>query len=52
MRRLWMQFLPHNAPIVHLARKLGMRIASHGLHARAQLELAIPATKETNPFGC
>ncbi len=51
MRRLWMQFMPHNAPIVRLARKLGMRIASHGPHARAQLELG-PATNETNSSGC
>lgn len=49
MRRLWMHFLPHNAPIARLARKLGMRIASHGLLASAQLELAAAATKETNP---
>ena len=52
MRRLWMQFLPHNAPILRLARKLGMRIASHGLAASARLELAAAATKETNPSGC
>ena len=49
MRRLWMQFLPHNLPIVRLARKLGMRIASHGSDACAELELSTPATNETIP---
>ncbi len=48
MRRLWMHFLPHNAPIARLARKLGMRIASQGLLTSARLELAAAATKETN----
>ena len=51
MRRLWMHFLPHNAPIARLARKLGMRIASYGLLASAQLELGAAVTKETISSG-
>jgi GNAT superfamily N-acetyltransferase len=49
MRRLWMQFLPGNAAIIGLARRLGMRIVSCGLDACAELELPASATKETIP---
>ena len=49
MRRLWMQFLPGNAAIIGLARKLGMRIVSYGLHASAELEIRASATNETIP---
>jgi GNAT superfamily N-acetyltransferase len=31
MRRLWMQFLAHNVPIMRIARKVGMRVVPHGV---------------------
>jgi GNAT superfamily N-acetyltransferase len=39
MRRLWMQYLAHNAPIMRMARKFGMAIVASGSHVSARLDL-------------
>jgi len=39
MRRLWMQYLAHNAPIMRMARKFGMAIVASGSHVYARLDL-------------
>ncbi len=38
-RRLWMQYLAHNAPIMRMARKFGMAIVASGSHVYARLDL-------------
>jgi GNAT superfamily N-acetyltransferase len=48
MRRLWMQFLAHNVPIMRIARKVGMRVVPHGVHACAHLDLSGQFARETN----
>jgi GNAT superfamily N-acetyltransferase len=47
MRRLWMQFVAHNVPIMRIARKVGMRIVPRGVHACAHLDLSGRA-RDTN----
>lgn len=39
MRRLWMQYLAHNAPIMRMARRFGMAIVASGSHVYARLDL-------------
>jgi len=48
VRRLWMQFLAHNVPIMRIARKVGMRVVPGGVHACAHLDLSGRSARDTN----
>lgn len=49
MRRLWMQYLAHNAPIMRMARRFGMAIVAGGSHFYARLDLR-PARRGSETY--